>query len=263
MNDMFTCGDHDALVSYLYDECDPQQRRAISAHVAICAACASEVAALTATREQLALWSPPDALLGFKIVSEEPARSNVLRPPRWWRQPLPAWAQAAAAVLIFGTGMTLGALRSVAVRGPEGSAPLSSSALQVAAVASSATPATIKDLAALEQRLRGEMSQIRAVSAPGRHSATSAQTVPNGPVGATDAQVFARVRQMIDDSEQRQQRELALRTAALVRDFDAQRNDDIARIERTIGQMDGTTGAEVAQQRQVLNYLMRVSQRGQ
>jgi len=78
------------------------------------------------------------------------------------------------------------------------------------------------------------MSQIRAVSAPGRQSATSAQTVPNGPVGATDAQVFARVRQMIDDSEQRQQRELALRTAALVRDFDAQRNDDIARIERTI-----------------------------
>jgi hypothetical protein len=68
---------------------------------------------------------------------------------------------------------------------------------------------------------------------------------------------------MIDDSEQRQQRELALRTTALVRDFDAQRNDDIARIERTIGQMDGTTGAEVAQQRQVLNYLMRVSQRGQ
>jgi anti-sigma factor RsiW len=250
MNDMFTCGDHDALVSYLYDECDPQQRRAISAHVAICAACASEVAALTATREQLALWSPPDALLGFKIVSEEPARSNVLRPPRWWRQPLPAWAQAAAAVLIFGTGMTLGALRNVAVRGPEGSAPLSGSAPPVAAVASSATPATIKDLAALEQRLRSEMSQIRAVSAPDRQSATSAQ-------------VFARVRQMIDDSEQRQQRELALRTTALVRDFDAQRNDDIARIERTIGQMDGTTGAEVAQQRQVLNYLMRVSQRGQ
>jgi hypothetical protein len=48
-----------------------------------------------------------------------------------------------------------------------------------------------------------------------------------------------------------------------VRDFDAQRSDDMARIERTIGQMDGTTGVEVAQQRQMLNYLMRVSQRGQ
>ena len=68
---------------------------------------------------------------------------------------------------------------------------------------------------------------------------------------------------MIEDSEQRQQRELALRTAEVVRDFDAQRRDDLARIERTMGQMDGTTGVEVAQQRQMLNYLMRVSQRGQ
>ena len=68
---------------------------------------------------------------------------------------------------------------------------------------------------------------------------------------------------MIQDSEQRQQRELALRTAEVVRDFDAQRKDDLSRIERTMGQMDGTTGVEVAQQRQMLNYLMRVSQRGQ
>jgi hypothetical protein len=30
----------------------------------------------------------------------------------------------------------------------------------------------------------------------------------------------------------------------MVRDFDAQRNVDLTRIERTLGQMDGTTGAE-------------------
>jgi hypothetical protein len=248
MSEMFTCGDHDGLVSYLYDECEPQQRRAISAHLAICAACASEVASLGATREQLALWSPPDAQLGFKIVSADAARSNVLRPARWWRQPMPAWAQVAAAVLIFGTGMTLGALRNVAVRGPAAAAP------QAVAAKANTTPVTTADLAALEQRLRGEMSQIRSTSAP---------VATGAPVSARDAQMLARVRQLIDDSEQRQQRELALRTAELVRDMDAQRNDDMARIERTIGQMDGTTGAEVAQQRQVLNYLMRVSQRGQ
>src|SRR2546430_197732 len=57
MSEMFTCGDHAALVSYLYDECEPPQRRAISAHIAICSACAEEAAGLTATREQLALWS--------------------------------------------------------------------------------------------------------------------------------------------------------------------------------------------------------------
>jgi hypothetical protein len=48
-----------------------------------------------------------------------------------------------------------------------------------------------------------------------------------------------------------------------VRDFDAQRRVDLTKIERTLGQMDGTTGVEVEQQRQMLNYLMRVSQRAQ
>jgi len=270
MSEMFTCGDHAALVSYLYDECEPQQRHAISAHVAVCSACAEEVAGLSATREHLALWAPPDAQLGFKIVSEDADRSpatsaggnaggnaggsaggnTVLRPARWWRQPMPAWAQAAAAVLIFATGVSLGVLRNVTARGSGGSA--SAASAEVATNAS--TPVTAADLAALEQRLRGEIAQARVANT----TATA-----SGPASAGDAQTLARVRQMIDDSEQRQQRELALRAAELVRDFDAQRNDDMVRIERTLGQMDGTTGAEVAQQRQVLNYLMRVSQRGQ
>ena len=111
------------------------------------------------------------------------------------------------------------------------------------------------DLAALEQRLRSEMTQLR-----------TANTVDRGPRGSAplaDARILEQVRAMIDDSEQRQRRELALRTTEVVRDFDAQRSDDLARIERTIGQMDATTGVEVAQQRQMVNYLMRVSQRGQ
>jgi hypothetical protein len=91
---------------------------------------------------------------------------------------------------------------------------------------------------------------VRAASAPAAEA-------------PADARILQQVRAMIDDSEQRQRRELALRTTEVVRDFDAQRNDDLARIERTLGQMDGTTGVEVAQQRQMLNYLMRVSQRGQ
>jgi len=242
MSETFTCGDHGALVSYLYDECAPNERRAISAHAAICRACAAELTALGATREQLAMWTPPDAQLGFTIVSDAPA-SNVLRPSRWWQKPMPAWGQAAAAALIFATGVTLGALRG-SVGGPERSAPLQADA---SATASTVTKA---DLAALEQRLRSEMSQARPATA-------AVATAPG------DARMLERVRAMIQDSEQRQQRELALRTTEVVRDFDAQRKDDLTRIERAIGQMDGTTGVEVAQQRQMLNYLMRVSQRGQ
>ena len=257
MSETFTCGDHGALVSYLYDECAPNERRAISAHLAICRACAQEIASLGTTREQLATWTPPEAQLGFRIVSDSPS-SNVLRPSRWWQKPMPAWAQAAAAALIFATGLTLGAIRGVtspADRGPTGSAPQQAN---VTTLAANTTSVTRADLAALEQRLRSELSQGRSTCSTFRTSNTSDPAAAPG-----DARVLERVRAMIQDSEQRQQRELALRTAEVVRDFDAQRRDDLTRIERTMGQMDGTTGVEVAQQRQMLNYLMRVSQRGQ
>ena len=240
MNETFICGDHEALVSYLYDECAPNERRAISGHVAICSDCAEELIALGATREHLAMWTPPDVQLGFRIVSDAPS-SNVLRPPRWWRQPMPAWAQAAAAAVIFTTGVTLGVMRGADRGSARPALP------QANATNSSVTKA---DLVALEQRLRSEMSQPHL--APTSVAATPA-----------DARILQQVRTMIDDSEQRQRRELALRTTEVVRDFDAQRNDDLMRIERTLGQIDGTTGVEVAQQRQMLNYLMRVSQRGQ
>jgi hypothetical protein len=249
MSQTYTCGDPGALVSYLYDECEPLERRAISAHVAVCSACAEELTSLGATRELLGAWSPPDAQLGFQVVSDAPrSPNNVLRPMRWWQQPMPAWAQAAAAAAIFATGLTLGALRATdAPRATTGPQPQQGSATVAAAV-------TAGDLSALEQRLRAEMSQMRTAAAPGTSPATAS---------AGDAQMLERVRAMIQDSEQRQQRELALRTAEVVRDFDAQRRVDLTRIERTLGQMDGTTGVEVEQQRQMLNYLMRVSQRGQ
>lgn len=247
MTQTFTCRDHDALVSYLYNECDANERRAISAHVVVCAACAEELTSLGATRELLGAWSPPDAQLGFRVVSDTPP-SNVLRPSRWWRQPIPAWAQVAAAAVIFATGATLGALRGTTVM--TGSPISNLQGSNVSLADASTAPVTPGDLSALEQRLRAEMSEMRNASGPARAS-------------AGDAQILERVRAMIQDSEQRQQRELALRTAEVVRDFDAQRRVDLTRIERTLGQMDGTTGVEVEQQRQMLNYLMRVSQRGQ
>jgi len=249
MSQTYTCGDHGALVSYLYDECEPHERRAISAHVAVCGTCAEELTSLGATRELLGAWSPPDAQLGFRVVSDAP-RSNILKPSRWWQQPMPAWAQAAAAAAIFATGVTLGALRGTDAPGAT-AGPQPASGMLAGTNTAAVTPG---DLSALERRLRAEMSQMRTATTTGTSPATAS---------AGDAQMLERVRAMIQDSEQRQQRELALRTAEVVRDFDAQRRVDLTRIERAMGQMDGTTGVEVEQQRQMLNYLMRVSQRGQ
>ena len=230
---IFRCGDNPALVGFMYGECEPAERHAIEQHVRVCPACAAELEALGATRIQLASWTPPDARLGFRMVSEA-APSNVVR--RWWAHPMPAWAQVAAASVIFAAGLSLGVWRGTA--SPD--AP--------------ATGASAGDLAALEQRLRAEMALMRAstTTAP---SAAAPQTA-----SASEAQILARVRTLIDESEQRQQRELALRTAQVVRDFDSQRRVDLQNVGSMFGKMEGTTGAEIARQQQTLQYLMRVSQ---
>lgn len=250
MTQKFECGDSAALVGYLYDECEPSERRAIEAHLAHCAACAAEVDALSSTRMHLTTWTPPESDLGFRIVSE--SRSNVLRPKQWWQRPLPAWAQAAAAILIFGAGLSLGVVGGGQRRSsPElAQAPVAPVAASVSDAAGSGQPAVSpEDLAALEQRLRGEMSQIRTAAAPG--------------ASGSEAQVLARVRALIDESEQRQRRELALRTADIIRDVDAQRQYDFTRVQRALGQFEGQTGLEFQRQRQDLNNLIRVSQRPQ
>jgi hypothetical protein len=48
-----------------------------------------------------------------------------------------------------------------------------------------------------------------------------------------------------------------------VRDFDTKRRTDLARMADGLGTLEGRTGAVVAQQRDMLNYLVRVSQRQQ
>jgi hypothetical protein len=255
MSHTFECGDQAALVGYLYDESEPGERAAIEAHLGVCPVCAAEVAALGSTRLQLAAWTPPASDLGFRIVAEP--RATVLRPARWWQQPLPAWAQAAAAAVIFGAGLSLGIVNG----GGGGDAPAGTAA-QAPTVTTAATPANMAansvsrdDLAALERRLRGEITaQLRTVAVSAPPAATG---------GASDAQLLARVRALIDESEQRQRRELALRTAEVVRDVDAQRQFDFARIQRVFGQFEGTTGVEIQRQRQDLNNLIRVSQRPQ
>jgi anti-sigma factor RsiW len=256
MTQKFDCGDHEALVTYLYDECEPTERNAIEAHLGICPACAAEIAALGSTRLQLAAWTPPEAEsdLGFRIVSE-PRPGPVLRPAKWWQQPMPAWAQAAAAAVIFGVGLSLGGFMNLRIApapapASTASAPLASSA----AITPVSTDAVSRDdLTALEGRLRTEMAQLR----------TARASAPVASSNGSDAQLLARVRALIDESEQRQRRELALRTAEVVRDADAQRQFDLVRIQRAFGQFEGTAGAEIQRQRQDLNNLIRVSQRPQ
>ena len=82
MTDMFPCGDHEVLVAYLYDECEPADRDKVAAHVTHCVSCAEEIASLRATRTQLAAWAPPDARLGFQITQTDAANVPLAFAPR-------------------------------------------------------------------------------------------------------------------------------------------------------------------------------------
>jgi anti-sigma factor RsiW len=252
MTETFQCGDNAALVGYLYDECETHERSAIAAHVTVCAACAAELAALRSTRVQLAAWSPPEAELGFLITQRQAPQplefKRDARPQRthWFARPLPAWAQVAAATIVFAVGTLLGIAQGTnGVGSPRNVTPAS-------AQQGLATNVSEASLAALERRLRDEMATIRV--------ANRETVAPSSPSLGNETQLMTRVRALIEESEQRQQRELALRTAELVRDFDSQRRVDLAQIQRNFGQIEGLTGAEVREQREMLNYLIRASQ---
>ena len=112
------------------------------------------------------------------------------------------------------------------------------------------------DLAALERQLKNELHATQAAGAgmPGSAPALRA-------ISASDADVLRRVRALVDESEKRQQRELALRVAEVLRDVSSQRQADLAKIDRSLGVVQNNLGVEVMKQRQSLNLLYRASQR--
>ena len=74
-----------------------------------------------------------------------------------------------------------------------------------------------------------------------------------GPLGP---EALRRVRALVDESERRQQRELALRLGEAMREVNAQRQEDLVRIDRNIGAMQSNTGREMLRQRsEMLNYV--------
>ena len=78
--------------------------------------------------------------------------------------------------------------------------------------------------------------------------------------GASSHDLLQQVRALVAESEQRQQKELALRLSQVLTDVESQRRSDLVRIEQNMGQIEGFTGQEAVRQRELLNYLMRVSQ---
>ena len=277
-------GDRDgALIAYLYDDSDPATRAAFEAHFRACALCRDEIAALRGVRGHLARWAPPEP--SFAIAAPNPTPQSAIRNPQstWsWRE-IPAWAQVAAALLFLGVSAGIANLdvrydqNGLSVRtgwsqnrssgsgesGGSGGSRVAQPPSRDARFgepggvtpASGATAPWRADLAALERRLRNDLRASPVMLSP----APVAQ--PPRAAAAADADTLRRVRALLEESEKRQQRELALRVAEVVRDVNAQRQVDLRNIDRSLGFVENNLGVQVLKQQQSLNLLYRASQR--
>ena len=246
------CQDKERLIAYLYDDQSVEERDLVEAHLAECRACAEEIADLRGVRQQLTEWRAPEADLGFRIVKESAAAAPRRR--SW----LPAWAALPAAAIVVlavsaavanvevrydGDAITLrtGWSRPTSAR----SATASSPSIDGRSTTASADDQRWRaELAAVERRLRAEFATA------GNSSATS------GAPAAPNRDLLKQVQALVAESEERQQRELALRFAQLVHEVDSQRRADLVQIEQNLGQIEGLT----AQQSEMMQYLVRVSQ---
>jgi hypothetical protein len=275
-------GDRDqAIVSYLYSDdggFDRAERAAFEAHLVTCDRCRTELDAFDDVRASLGGWSPP----GFRpdahswgarsggpiqppsLALRRPTADPTASAPRaWWRE-IPAWAQVSAAMLCLGVGAAIANLdvrydaNGLQVRtGWSAAAPVARGSQPAAERAADDAPWRA-ELAAFEQRLRADLRQPApaAANAAGGGNAAS----------AINSDTLRRVRTLVDESERRQQTELALRLAEAIREVNAQRQADLVRIDRNIGAMQNNTGREMLRQRnEMLNYvsLRTASQRPQ
>ncbi|HEX3646709.1 MAG TPA: hypothetical protein VHT95_13935 [Vicinamibacterales bacterium] len=261
------------IVAFLYDDPDGRgaERARFELHLPTCARCQADIAALRGVRTQLARWSPPEPSFtsaNSQLNRQSNPQSNLqsaFSNQPWWHR-VPVWAQAAAALLLLGASAGLANLdvqydhNGLLVRTgwsgrPAGSGRSGGS--DVAQSSGSPTAPWKTDLTALESQLKNE---IRAAQA-----STATPTAPAvRPVSASDADVIRRVRALVEESEKRQQRELALRIAELLRDVNAQRQADLVKIDRTLGVVQNNVGIEVMKNRQQINQmdlLYRASQR--
>jgi hypothetical protein len=252
---MTMCDNKELLVGYLYDDVTTEERRTFEAHLASCAGCQHEVAALRSTRDHLASWSPPDAELGFRIVRQtvEPPAKVVPFRSRW----MPAFGLAAAAVLVLAAAT---ALANIEVRydnngfvvrtgwaGGEVPAPTLAQAPAAPAVSGvQAQPVAAKmrsDFELVEQRLRALEEAIAA------QPATSVARM-------SDAEMLRQVRALVREAEARQQGAVAERLLQVMQDLERQRRTDLAMLQQGNAQFQGLTNAALAS----INQTLRVNQ---
>jgi hypothetical protein len=260
MSEVFRCEDKETLVAYLYGEVDSDMRREVERHLRTCVACTRETEGLQEARQDLQLWMPPEPALGFSITQRSvPQPAPVLTSARWAAlHSLPAWAQIAAAVLVFAAAASIA---NVQVSSSADGFVVTTGWMRPADPVA-AMPAPLasneewrRELVALEQTLRSEMTAQQAIRA-------AVTAVPADAGGNADsAAVLRRVQSMIAASEERQQQEMARRFIQAERLWTTRWTSDRQTMSRQLGNLQGRTMAVQAGQQEVMNQfrLQRVS----
>lgn len=250
--------DKELLVAYVYDDIIDMDRARIERHLRECAACRAEATALRSVRDDLASWEAPQPATGFKLVPE--------RKPSWRAWWTPAAGLAAAAVLVLAAASAIAnvevsygsngfavrtgwnrATPSVAVTpAPMQAQPANLAVDRTTAVDAASLAAIERRLAALETSSHNSVAGVRQVAA-------------SADAHASDTAIMRRVNDLVAQSETRQQQELALRIAQLIRDVDAQRVADLMRIQQGQGRIEAMTTAEAAAHRDLASYLLTSS----
>jgi hypothetical protein len=258
--------DKEQLVSYLYEDLADADRAVFERHLRECDDCRGELNALRGVRADLISWSPPQPDFGFRVVREP---KIVPMAPRSWRAwYTPAAGLAAAAVLVLAAASAIARVEvhsgadGITVRtGWSASAPVTDRSYGETASRSgstrgdmvlpaSATSVDAMTLALLDRRLRALEAASRD---PGlvRNASVSGLSAH-----ASDADILKRMRELLAQSETKQQGELALRINQVLRDVDAQRVEDLKRIQQGLRGIEASVNAEAAGHREVTNYIL-------
>lgn len=246
------CDSKELLVSFLYGELEPGETERFQAHLAQCAECRADVEGLRSTQRHMAVWSPPEPDLGFRIIR---APVTPIRAPRptWGGR----WGLAAAAALVLAAGaavanvdMRYGADGLTLRTGWRSSAP--SAALPP--TAASGAPALAE---AVHWKAQAQALDLRVRQLEASFNSRSAAVPPRAAVGADE--VLRRVNDLVAQSESRQQRAVTAHLDRLSKDIDARRKVDLSLIDQGLMRLQTTSGAELRQSRDLMQRMYRAT----
>lgn len=249
------------LIAFLYDDLSDMDRAKVEMHLRACEPCREELAGLRDVRVDLGAWAPPLPDLGFRIVRDVKPMAK----PSWRSSWTPAAGLAAAATLVFAAALSIA---HVEIRsGPDGFTVRTgwnggpASAMTADAEGRFGRPRIVPardtDIPndwETPDSLAGIVSRVNALEAAIKEEpqARNAFTLS---ARASDQELIKRVRDMVAQSETRQQGELTLRIAQVIRDVDNQRRVDLARIQQAVTRLDASVTNEAAAHLDLVNYV--------